>query len=164
MRALTMDNKNRKLSPVEFLAQLKAGGKGSKHLAKKGTRSPGEQKADSSDRAAPGDGTAAAQSATAVADPEAARGRGPSANESLPKAIETSLDGSGNLVPAPGQLNELFERVNELLDAPAKGQEAFKPAEPQSVLDTGLTPDEIEQLILKYLLARGSTTGRKIAQ
>jgi hypothetical protein len=44
-----MDQPNRRLSPMEFLAQLKAGGKSSKHLPKKGSTPPGEVQLDFSD-------------------------------------------------------------------------------------------------------------------
>lgn len=40
----------------------------------------------------------------------------------------------------------------------------FIPREPANLDDLGLNSDEVERLILKYLLARGSTEGRKIAQ
>ena len=39
----------------------------------------------------------------------------------------------------------------------------FIPREPERMEQIGLTPEEIERLILKYLLARGSTEGRRIA-
>ena len=40
----------------------------------------------------------------------------------------------------------------------------FTPREPERLEQVGLTAEEIERLILKYLLARGSTEGRRIAQ
>jgi predicted ATPase with chaperone activity len=183
-----MDKQNRRISPMEFLAQLKAGGKGSKHLPKKGTKSPGELNLDFSDLAAhgaegtPADGAVAADqsaTATAVADLPADAASSPSeahADPAIPGAVEGPADGtsaSASESPAEGsadppappkQLHALFERVNELLGAPGKVEEEFKPAEPQSIAETGLTSEEIEKLILKYLLARGSGNGRRIAQ
>jgi predicted ATPase with chaperone activity len=42
--------------------------------------------------------------------------------------------------------------------------DAFRPAEPQSLDDTGVSPIVIETLICKYLMQVGSTSGRDIAQ
>src|SRR4249919_2930098 len=42
--------------------------------------------------------------------------------------------------------------------------DAFQPAEPQSLEQTGISVVVIETLILKYLLQIGSTSGRDIAQ
>ncbi len=43
------------------------------------------------------------------------------------------------------------------------GDESFRPAEPQSLEETGLSPVLIEALMLKYLLQVGSASGREIA-
>ena len=43
------------------------------------------------------------------------------------------------------------------------GGEAYHPAEPQSLEETGLSPVLIETLVLKFLLQVGSATGREIA-
>ncbi len=186
-----MDQQNRKVSPMEFLAQLKAGGKSSKQLSKKGSKSPGELPHDPSDPTVSGTAgplveTAVAEhseTATAVAPPpaepvphtpvsnadaavpptgDAPAHDAPSATADAP--AETPSDGAGNGAAPPGQLNELFDRVNELLGAPGHVEEQFQPAEPVDVADTGLTPEDIEKLILKYLLARGSAIGRRVAQ
>ena len=161
-----MDKPNRKLSPMEFLAQLKAGGKSSKHLPTSGATSAGDLKLDFSDLAAAGAPTTDG-AATALAEPPdpahapASHGGAPATGENpAPDPAAPSADGHR----PPQQLNELFERVNELLGAPGHVEEAFKPPEPQSLPDTGLTSEEVEKLILKYLLARGSAIGRKIAQ
>src|SRR5262245_17451027 len=154
-----MDKQNRKISPMEFLAQLKAGGKGAKSLTRKGPASPGEGHADPSNPHAPGAGAR-----TAPADPAALGAAAGVANGLLSGGIETSVAGDGNLGPGPKPLKELFDRVNDLLGTAGKQEDDFKPVEPQTIADTGLTPDGVEQLVLKYLLARGSTTGRKIAQ
>ena len=61
-------------------------------------------------------------------------------------------------------LNELFERVNQLLGPVAgDGDDGYVPREPGSLEATGFTGEEIERLILKFLLARGTASGRKIA-
>ncbi len=42
--------------------------------------------------------------------------------------------------------------------------ESFRPSEPRSLQETGLSPSFIESLILKFLLAVGSASGRGIAE
>lgn len=67
--------------------------------------------------------------------------------------------------PADPRMNELFNRVKSLLGGQAEnGEGGFTPKEPESLDETGLTFEEIERLILKYLLAKGGMTGRRIAQ
>jgi predicted ATPase with chaperone activity len=170
-----MNQQNRRLSPMEFLAQLKAGNRPAKRPSKKGHASSGGHgvPADSTDRAAHGapasEGGAAEGSAsvTAVADPpansEAAAGSAEAPQPDTAPAAPTIPPGAEGAAPGT-HLNELFERVNELLGSAGHAEEVFKPVEPQSLADTGLTSEEVEKLILKYLLGRGSAAGRKIAQ
>jgi len=67
--------------------------------------------------------------------------------------------------PADPRLNELFHRVKSLLGGQNEAEEgSFTPREPESLEETGLTFEEVERLILKFLLAKGGMTGRKIAQ
>ncbi|ADG69165.1 AAA ATPase [Planctopirus limnophila DSM 3776] len=70
------------------------------------------------------------------------------------------------LSPASGdrKLNSLFERVENLL-GPRKtaGENEYFPPEPTTLYETRLTEDEVERLILKFLLAKGSSTGRQVA-
>jgi predicted ATPase with chaperone activity len=42
--------------------------------------------------------------------------------------------------------------------------DSFRPAEPRSIQETGLTPALIETLILKYVMLIGSSSGRNIAE
>jgi len=42
-------------------------------------------------------------------------------------------------------------------------EDSFRPAEPKSIEETGLTAAVIENLILKYVLMMGSAAGRQIA-
>jgi DNA-binding PadR family transcriptional regulator len=63
------------------------------------------------------------------------------------------------------QLVALFDRVEALLGAPSSSQdEPWFPRSPERLEDTGLSASDIERLILKFLLARGSSTGRGVAQ
>ncbi len=67
--------------------------------------------------------------------------------------------------PADPRLNELFHRVKSLLGGSADEKTGtFSPTEPEDLESAGLTGEEVERLILKYLLAKGGMTGRKIAQ
>jgi hypothetical protein len=154
-----MDQSNRKLSPMEFLAQLKAGNKPSKHLGSSSAQALAELPLDFSDPQTGADAVAGeetAATAVATADPP----------ESA--AAETPPEQSSETPPAAqanAQLNELFERVNSLLGASSGNDDGpFRPKEPDSIQSTGLTIEEVEKLILKFLLARGSGSGRKLAQ
>ncbi len=62
------------------------------------------------------------------------------------------------------QLSELFERVNNLLGGSGIGDEEFCPACPSSLEEAQLTSEEVERLALKYLLQRGSASGREICR
>jgi len=62
-------------------------------------------------------------------------------------------------------LSALFNRVQSLL-GPQQSAEAkdFFPKVPERLEESGLTADEVERLILKFLLQKGTTSGRAIAQ
>ncbi|HID20994.1 MAG TPA: AAA family ATPase [Planctomycetaceae bacterium] len=61
------------------------------------------------------------------------------------------------------RLAQLFERVNQLLSDPTSGRgEPFRPKAPETLEETGLTFEEVERLILKYLHSQGSATGRQV--
>jgi DNA-binding PadR family transcriptional regulator len=60
------------------------------------------------------------------------------------------------------QLEDLFQRVNQLLGDNGDIGDSFKPCIPQTLEDAGLTEEEVERLILKFLLQRGSASGREI--
>ncbi len=58
------------------------------------------------------------------------------------------------------QVNSLLNRVSQLV---ADRPDSFEPKSPGSIAATGLTAEEIEKLILKFMSARGSATGREVA-
>lgn len=60
------------------------------------------------------------------------------------------------------QLSELFDRVNDLMGG-ARTDEKFYPKVPGNLRETKLTAEEIEKLVLKFLLNRGSGTGRELS-
>jgi hypothetical protein len=68
-------------------------------------------------------------------------------------------------VRAPAQLNLLFERVNQLLGGTAtRDSGPFVPREPESIAATTFAPEDVERIALKFLLQKGSASGRRIAQ
>ena len=68
-------------------------------------------------------------------------------------------------VMANSQLSALFNRVQSLLGGNQSGEsDAFLPRIPESLDETGLGSDDLERLILKYLLQKGMSSGRLIAQ
>jgi hypothetical protein len=81
-----------------------------------------------------------------------------SAREPTPTLTRTPDAVKGN-----AQLNDLFDRVHNLLGpSQASAQQVFCPEEPTSLEETCLTFEEVERLILKYLLSKGSAFGRAI--
>ncbi len=60
-------------------------------------------------------------------------------------------------------LSDLFDRVNSLLQEPKPAADRFTPKVPGSLEEAHLCADDIERLILKFLLAKGSAAGREIA-
>lgn len=62
------------------------------------------------------------------------------------------------------QLSALFDRVQSLLGPQGAGTtEKFFPRVPECLNDAGLAADEVERLILKFLLQKGTCSGRGIA-
>ena len=61
------------------------------------------------------------------------------------------------------RLSELFNRIEDLMGGSAqKDQKVFTPVAPADLEQTGLTYEEVERLVLKYLLSKGSASGRQI--
>ncbi len=111
-------------------------------------------------------------------DDSAASEAAPSGSEAVCHTEDASSDGGIAEAPdaaAAGEsadvsihvddhLSELFERVNRLLGANQdNATEQFVPQAPESLEQTGLSFDDVERLVLKFLSARGSATGRQIS-
>ncbi len=83
-------------------------------------------------------------------------------------SMEETPDPGGRLRPraatANPRLSELFDRVHDLLGGKKSEAEAFLPRAPETLEQTGLTFEEVERLVMKYLLSKGSSSGRVIAQ
>ncbi len=60
------------------------------------------------------------------------------------------------------RLTDLFERVNKLLGATETADTSYRPKAPETLDQAGLSREEVESLIIKYLYARGSASGRQV--
>jgi len=91
-------------------------------------------------------------------DAEPRTARGEAAGEAVPSATASKA------VKSNAQISALFDRVHSLLgsSAPAEGGPWY-PRAPETLEQTGLMADEIERLVLKFLLAKGCVSGRRIA-
>ena len=151
------------LSPADLLEKLRApaGVAGA-------TASPAG--ADDADDGAAGDG--AADGGKSSAGPVGHDPREVTPVPSRPAAGDPAVGGR-----IDGGLASLFERVNQML-GPGGGLEqgggsagrpaapapaGFSPRVPESLAETGLTGEEIERLVLKFLLSVGCASGRAAA-
>ena len=82
----------------------------------------------------------------------------------LMKASRNAPGKSGvDAVRGHAELEQLFERVQDVLGDSRKSDQAFIPPVPETLEQTKLNEDEVEKLVLKYLLQRGSAAGREIS-
>jgi predicted ATPase with chaperone activity len=150
-----------KLTPAEFLAALK----GRKPPSKRAAAKPSDDvdDLDLSDLQQPsqdGDGTESSED----------RSRADTAEDAVHDACSSGDHPSGSryvghYVKRGSRLSELFDRVNTLLGSTSQqdSEQPFRPKAPETLEETGLTFEEVERLILKFLLAKGSGRGRGIA-
>ncbi|HYC56280.1 MAG TPA: AAA family ATPase [Candidatus Binatia bacterium] len=99
---------------------------------------------------------------------------------SITQKFSIEIGGSTPIGPSPEDLRRIFEPAIEEKHEDADGSilgadtarkaaeqrtgTEFYPRKPASIAEAGLTPEFVEQLICKFLLTRGSATGRRIAQ
>jgi hypothetical protein len=144
-----------KLTPAEFLAALKGRKPPAKHIAAPASESVEEHELsdDAAGQSEPEEESQEPQEDRA-ANEDAGDGSG-----SVPSRY------FGNYVKRSSRLSELFDRVNTLLGGNANQDpgETFRPKTPETLTETGLSFEEVERLILKFLLAKGSARGRAIA-
>ncbi len=137
-----------RLSPAEFLAQLKQDGSPSDDAGGEDAGPSNIDDLDFSDLEQP--------------DVEEADEENPQSETGDGEYAE-GADGE-DPVRDHQQLNALFERVHTLLGSENHQEgEQWCPPEPESLDDTGLGFEEIERLVLKFLMARGAAAGRAIA-
>ncbi len=172
-----MTDRNSKLSPAEFLAELK----GMK------TKSPAESPVEE-DQADPFEDLDLAfddfeeppdceDSADYEEEGEMSLSDAAERMQAAMDAIDTVDSRDGLLGESPDDvvvdttpdvkkpqrdLAELFERVNTLLGGEAASEDTFRPKAVESLEQTGLTFEEVERLVLKFLMSKGSSTGRNI--
>jgi hypothetical protein len=162
-----MPQSNTKLSPAEFLAELKRqkpAPAGREPVAVAPVDEPALPTFDLE--------PAGASTATAVMEGDNEQEPSPPAAEA--EGASAATDSAGEAQPhesaepadqrSDSHLLQLLERVNTLLgDAQSDPGTPFRPKSPESLADTGLTQAEVERLILKFLLAKGSATGREVS-
>jgi DNA-binding PadR family transcriptional regulator len=84
-------------------------------------------------------------------------------------AVEAAQRHSENAAEKDPALDRLCQRISSIVsggkppEVAAADDQDFVPIEPTSFREAGLTDSEVEALILKFLLNRGSSTGREIA-
>lgn len=190
-----MTGSGSKLTPAEFLAELKARAPSAPPVEAETPESVDELEFDFSDLDEASDVDEAGDEAPSVDEEphepqkSAKNGRADAtaqtdlADEGQQQADDASDDGDDDNVEGDDEsesaasasdhppravrqyahLSELFDRVNSLLGGPRGGSDQlFRPKEPQSLEATGLTFEEVERLVLKFLLSKGSALGRVI--
>ncbi|MDZ4687110.1 MAG: AAA family ATPase [Planctomycetaceae bacterium] len=79
-------------------------------------------------------------------------------------APEESADDSEATASMESRISALFNRVQSLLGDQQRSEKApFAPKCPDTLEESGLHGEEVERLILKYLLAKGTGSGRNVA-
>ncbi len=184
-----MTERNSKLSPAEFLAELK-GMKGSSPAnSSKPAGSDSDpfddldldfDDLDDLDNLDDLDGPGEAGEEAGLSEDEESDGSESSTAERMRAAMaafDTIDSRDGLLGESPDDvvvdktpdvrrpnrdLAELFERVNTLLDGDWTGDAKYRPKAVETLQETGLSFEEVERLILKYLMSKGSDTGRGI--
>jgi hypothetical protein len=138
-----MAKKERKLSTAEFLASLK--------------ESPEEETSQEGADLDSDDKLQASADQNASADD--------ASGDSDASGDEESADDELDSVRGNDQLSELFDRVKGLLGGSEESGDSslFRPASPESLAETGLNFEQVERLILKYLLSKGSAKGRDVS-
>ena len=171
-----MADEKRKLTPSEFLAEITAAHKPGSSLLMQTAESPQGLKLDFSDLA-PSDSDATEATPNKPVEKSTARrpatepATGSRSQRSEPHGYTPATNrGASRGGPTAAafrknsRLAELFDRVSSLLgDSQLEGDAPFRPPAPETIAQTGLAEEEVERLILKYLVARGSATGRQIA-
>jgi predicted ATPase with chaperone activity len=69
-----------------------------------------------------------------------------------------------DIIRGNAHLEELFQRVNSLLGDRADESAPFLPRVPESLEGMGLCEDDVQKLVLKFLLQKGAALGREVSQ
>lgn len=151
-----MSNPPGKLLPADFLSELQQELNRTRPTTRPGT--PGGMSLDLSELAQ----RAILPPASGTTPPAPIAPAAPVVQHSRP-AYEEPLT-TPPLPGAPPQLSALFDRVNSLLGSPTSGREGpYAPTAPETLDQAGLTTEDVERLTLKFLLVKGSASGRTIS-
>jgi predicted ATPase with chaperone activity len=66
--------------------------------------------------------------------------------------------------PSKISLEDLISRVNQRIVPDGEPSDTFRPRQPQSFDEAGLTAEEVDKIVCRLLAARGALTGRRIAE
>lgn len=83
-------------------------------------------------------------------------------DDSVPTKVMPNREPTGSPLASLDRAQTLLTAAK--VTAPTLPTSTYQPQEPKTLQATGLLPDEIERLILKFLLSRGATSGRGIAR
>ncbi|MEZ6056276.1 MAG: AAA family ATPase [Planctomycetaceae bacterium] len=154
-----MSSENRKLTPAELLAELAASRASRPSVAAPPVPAPARE--EELKGAAPGTIRDSDLNDSADDDSEESgeeyinTGRG-----AVRKKSVATLD----LLEGHEHLSDLFNRVNDLLgDLDGDDSEPFRPRVPDTLEQARLTEEDVERLVMKFLLLRGSATGRELS-
>ena len=149
---ITMADLKGKLTPAEFLAALKGRKPPAKHIAPPATESI-EQLDLSHLPAGPAVLEAESQESTQSDDVRERRsGRRDTVRATAPTSATTS-----NAIRGSPSCSIASITFSVELPPAARRAKPFRPKAPETLEETGLTFEEIERLILKFLLAKGSS-------
>ncbi len=175
-----MSNAAEKLSPAEFLAELTSQNDGNAYtaaVAEKMPRAferPTEPSTRMGDQPTKGlklEDLLALKEQQAAKEIEEATGSPAGGRDEDIQYVKSGRGGvaqrRSHTIPdaAQGnsQLSELFERVSNLLGGSGIGDDEFCPRAPETLADARLTAEDVERLAMKYLLQKGSASGREIS-
>lgn len=181
-----------KLTPAEFLAQIKSGQNSAPSAVETRvesvldaldfsdlTESPATRSEETSARPASANGNRADEAnrdrtAAAHRTPRDSSDQSTAAEQQSPSESSAKDKDPGEtkrekpqrtlLTRNDSYLAELFNRVNSLLGDQYDDQQQFVPKTPETLEETGLSEDDLERLILRFLLNKGASSGRRICQ
>ncbi|MFH5805080.1 AAA family ATPase [Alienimonas sp. DA493] len=152
------------LAPAEFLARLRGGDPEPEPTVGAPEQEPPAASAAATalmHSVADGQSAAPARPATDFDDPrDALAGVDPEALAAAARAA------AGDEPGAAQRLAALYDRVEALLGPPPSAEDGpgFRPPCPNAIEESGLTEDEVERLVLKYLLNVGAASGRAVCR
>ena len=158
-----MSDGHSKLSPAQFLAELKCRSSASASASAKPVGSNGRFSADNADNK----GSHLAHGVLDTLD-DLDLDLSDLAGCELADHVNALADDTQTQTTKPQaakvnpRLSDLFDRVHTLLGGKADTSSQFTPQVPDTLEETGLTAEEVERLVLKFLLSKGSATGRTI--